>query len=308
LHSPDFGYLCNLKLRKMQKILEYSSNRIRIIYLLLFSLVGSFMASAILFMTGISQPSFENSLWYYRLSIVLQDIFVMFLPAYTVCRWITDSPMKMLGVKKTEIMPQGFFYGLLIFLVSYPAIAVIAQWNEQIVLPDTLKAVEDWMRQMEDLAKEVTDLFLSRETVWDLILNVLIIAAAAAFVEEIFFRGALQQFIEKWLRNGHLAVWIGAFIFSAIHLQFYGFFPRLIMGVVLGYLFLYSRNLWIPILYHFVNNAAVVVITYFWGESNFLEQLENKPLTWASLVVMIASGLLTYFVFKKYKSRMTAGR
>ncbi|MEA4981056.1 MAG: CPBP family intramembrane glutamic endopeptidase, partial [Petrimonas sp.] len=172
---------------------------------------------------------------------------------------------------------------------------------EQIVLPDSLKVIEDWMRQMEDAAKQVTDLFLSGETIPDLFLNLLIIAAAAAFVEEVFFRGVLQQFIEKWLHNGHAAVWVGAFIFSAIHLQFYGFIPRLIMGAVLGYLFLYSRNLWIPILYHFVNNAAVVVITYFWDENNFLKQLEDKPLTWMSLVVMTASGLLTYFLFLRYK-------
>lgn len=198
-------------------------------------------------------------------------------------------------------MSQGLLYGFLIFGVSYPAIAVIAQWNEQIVLPDSLTGVENWMRQMEDAAKDVTDLFLSGETLSDLFLNLLIIAAAAAFVEEIFFRGALQQHIEKWLRNGHVAVWTAAFIFSAIHLQFYGFFPRLIMGAVLGYLFLYSRNLWIPMLYHFVNNAAVVVITYFWGESNFLEQLEDKPLTWVSFIVMIVSGLLTYFLFSQYK-------
>ena len=282
-------------------MLEYSSQRTRIVYLLLFSVMGSFVAGAILFMAGISQPSFQDTIWYYRLSIILQDIFMMFLPAYTICRWITKNPMQMLGVRKTEKMPQGFFYGLLVFLVSYPAIAVVAQWNEQIVLPDSLKAIEDWMQQMEDSAKHVTDLFLAGENYFDLFLNLLIIAAAAAFVEEIFFRGALQQFIEKWLRNGHLAVWIGAFIFSAIHLQFYGFFPRLIMGAVLGYLYLYSRNLWIPMLYHFVNNAAVVIITYFGGETNLLEQLENKPLTWASSVVMITSGLLTYFIFLRYK-------
>lgn len=285
----------------MQKILEYSSKRTRIVYLLLFSLVGSFAASAVLMMIGVSQSSFQNSIWYYRISVVLQDIFVMFLPAYTVCRWITENPMQMLGVKKTEKMPQGLLYGLLIFLASYPAIAVIAQWNEQIVLPDSLKFIEDWMRQMENAAKQVTDLFLSGETFLDLFLNLLVIAAAAAFAEEIFFRGALQQFIEKWLQNGHLAVWIGAFIFSAIHLQFYGFFPRLIMGAVLGYLFFYSRNLWIPMLYHFVNNAAVIIINYFGDETNLLEQLENKPLTWASSVVMIISGLLTYFIFLRYK-------
>ncbi|HAC73089.1 MAG: CPBP family intramembrane metalloprotease [Petrimonas sp.] len=285
----------------MQKILEHSSQRARIIYLLLFSLMGSFVAGAILFMAGISLPSAEGSIWYYRFSIILQDIFVMFLPAYTLCLWIADKPMQMMGVRKTRKMSQGLLYGFLIFGVSYPAIAVIAQWNEQIVLPDSLTGVENWMRQMEDAAKDVTDLFLSGETLSDLFLNLLIIAAAAAFVEEIFFRGALQQLIEKWLRNGHVAVWTAAFIFSAIHLQFYGFLPRLVMGAVLGYLFLYSRNLWIPMLYHFVNNAAVVVITYFWGESNFLEQLEDKPLTWVSFIVMIVSGLLTYFLFSQYK-------
>lgn len=285
----------------MQKIFEHSSQRARIIYLLLFSLMGSFVAGAILFMAGISLPSAEGSIWYYRFSIILQDIFVMFLPAYTLCLWIADKPMQMMGVRKTRKMSQGLLYGFLIFGVSYPAIAVIAQWNEQIVLPDSLTGVENWMRQMEDAAKDVTDLFLSGETLSDLFLNLLIIAAAAAFVEEIFFRGALQQLIEKWLRNGHVAVWTAAFIFSAIHLQFYGFLPRLVMGAVLGYLFLYSRNLWIPMLYHFVNNAAVVVITYFWGESNFLEQLEDKPLTWVSFIVMIVSGLLTYFLFSQYK-------
>lgn len=285
----------------MQKILEHSSQRARIIYLLLFSLMGSFVAGAILFMAGISLPSAEGSIWYYRFSIILQDIFVMFLPAYTLCLWIADKPMQMMGVRKTRKMSQGLLYSFLIFGVSYPAIAVIAQWNEQIVLPDSLTGVENWMRQMEDAAKDVTDLFLSGETLSDLFLNLLIIAAAAAFVEEIFFRGALQQLIEKWLRNGHVAVWTAAFIFSAIHLQFYGFLPRLVMGAVLGYLFLYSRNLWIPMLYHFVNNAAVVVITYFWGESNFLEQLEDKPLTWVSFIVMIVSGLLTYFLFSQYK-------
>ncbi|MDO5664864.1 MAG: CPBP family intramembrane metalloprotease [Bacteroidia bacterium] len=285
----------------MQKKLENSSNLTRIIYLILFSLIGALMSNIILFIIGVSQPSFQNTIWYYRLSIILQDIFMMLLPAYIICRWITENPLQMLGVKKTEKMSQGLFYGFLIFLISYPAIAVIAQWNKQIILPDSLVVIEDWMRQMENSVKYVIDLFFAKKTISNLFLNLLIIAAAAAFVEEIFFRGALQRFIEKWLRNGHLAVWIGAFIFSAIHLQFYGFFPRLIMGAVLGYLFLYSRNLWIPMLYHFVNNAAVIIITYFWGEFDFFKQLGNKSFPWGLFAVIIASGLLTYFMFLRYK-------
>lgn len=288
----------------MQKYLTNSSAGTRIFFLLLISLLGSLVAGAILAVIQSAFPHFAaNTIYNYRISILLQDIFVLFLPAYCVFMWITDKPMQTFGVKKTEKMSGSLLYGLLIFLVSYPAITVIAQWNEQIVLPDALHGIENWMRQMEDSAKQVTDLLLLGKKISDLLLNLLLIAAAAAFVEEVFFRGALQQFLEKWFRNGHLAVWVGAFIFSVIHLQFYGFFPRLIMGAVLGYLFLYSRNLWIPILYHFVNNALVVVVTYFLGETNFLKQMEDKPLTWASLVVMIASGLFTYFVFLRFKEK-----
>lgn len=81
------------------------------------------------------------------------------------------------------------------------------------------------MRQMEDALRQLTDLFLSGESWIDLLMNLFLVAATAAFVEEIFFRGALQQLLERWFRKGHLAVWVTAFIFSAIHLQFFGFFP-----------------------------------------------------------------------------------
>lgn len=293
----------------MQKHLIHSSAGTRIFFLLLMSFVGSLIAGAVLLIMESTLPGFTaNTVLYYRISILLQDIFMLFLPAYWVFMWITDKPMQLLGVKKSEKLSKGFLYGLLIFIASYPAITVIAQWNEQIVLPDSLQAMENWMRQLENAAKRITDLLLSGKSISDLLLNLLIIAAAAAFVEELFFRGALQQFLEKWLGNGHLAVWIGALIFSVIHLQFYGFFPRLFMGAVLGYLFLYTRNLWVPMLYHFVNNALVVTITYFFGESNFLEQLGDKPLSWESLPVIIASGLLTFFLFARLRRRLTDNR
>lgn len=285
----------------MSKMLEHSAQRTKVAYLLLFSLMGSFLAGALLHMIGMSYPAFTGTIWYYRLTILLQDLLVMFLPAYTLYRWIGGTPMKRMGLKRTGKLSLALLVTLLVFAVSYPGIAVVARWNEQMVLPDALRGVENWMRQMEDALRQLTDLFLSGESWIDLLMNLFLVAATAAFVEEIFFRGALQQLLERWFRKGHLAVWVTAFIFSAIHLQFFGFFPRLLMGAVLGYLFLYSGNLWLPMLYHFVNNASVVVITFFCGENNFLEQLEKKPLTWGAIPVMIASGVLTYFIFLRFK-------
>lgn len=282
---------------------ENKLSTIRIFYLLLFSMGGLLLSGVLLWFAERFIPLFESTIWRYRLSILLQDVFVLFLPACIVCRQISNRPMQLLGIEKRKGVFRFLLFGLLLFLVSYPAIAIIAQWNRQIVFPKSMKTVETWMRQLEESALAVTDLFLSGETFVDLFLNMSIIAAAAAFAEEVFFRGFLQRLFEKLMRNGHAAVWTGAFIFSLVHLQFYGFFPRLVMGAILGYLFLYSRNLWIPILYHFVNNASVVLVHFFWGENNCLSRIENESINWISCLILMASALLTVFMFSKYKQQ-----
>ncbi|MDP4687503.1 MAG: CPBP family intramembrane metalloprotease [Salibacteraceae bacterium] len=99
----------------------------------------------------------------------------------------------------------------------------------------------------------------------DLIINLLVIAVFPAISEELFFRGFLQNTLLKMGRNHHVAIWVTAFIFSAIHMQFLGFFPRLILGAVLGYSAMYSRSLIVPIIGHFVNNGLAVVLTYYIG-------------------------------------------
>jgi hypothetical protein len=93
--------------------------------------------------------------------------------------------------------------------------------------------------------------------------------------EELLFRGALQTIFLRWIRNPHVAILLVAFIFSAIHMQFYGFFPRLALGLLFGYLFYWSNNLWIPIFAHLVNNGAVVINTFIYQrQGNELSSLE----------------------------------
>ena len=99
----------------------------------------------------------------------------------------------------------------------------------------------------------------------------------AGLSEEIFFRGFIQRlFIENKL-NHHLAIWFTAILFSAIHLQFFGFVPRVLLGAVLGYLYFYSGNLWLSIIAHTVNNGFAVVMAYITGslESDPISNLEN---------------------------------
>ena len=72
----------------------------------------------------------------------------------------------------------------------------------------------------------------------------------------------LQQSLTKRIKNVHVAVLLSAFIFSFIHFQFYGFLPRMFLGILLGYMFYVSGSLWTSILMHFVNNGSLVVLYY----------------------------------------------
>jgi membrane protease YdiL (CAAX protease family) len=119
------------------------------------------------------------------------------------------------------------------------------------------------MREAEEKAAFMTNLFLQMHSWSDYITNVIMIGVLAAVGEELILRGILQPIFIKITRNASLGIIITAFIFSFIHFQFYGFFARFFMGIILGYLFYYTNNLWIPIIVHFFNNASAVSYVFF---------------------------------------------
>ncbi len=147
------------------------------------------------------------------------------LPAYLVVAFTADRPTHYLKINKNRKLAKKIVFAILIFCVSYPFASFMAQWNSAMELPDLMSGIEEVMRSMEDAAMETTELLLSGSTIGSLVLNLLIIAGMAAISEELFFRGALQQFLMEKYRNGHAAVWITALLFSVVHFQFYGFLP-----------------------------------------------------------------------------------
>ncbi len=187
---------------------------------------------------------------------------------------------------------------------AMPMVSFLTRLNEQMQLPESLKSIEQWMRQTEDQAAAATEILLSGKNVGVLMVNLLLIGVFAAVAEECFFRGVLQQSCVEIVKNKHAAVWITAFIFSVMHLQFYGFLPRLVLGVLLGYLFLYGRSLWIPIAAHFFNNAFTLLVIFFFGETDFMRQIENRPLTLGFGCFAAISLMVTLFLFRFYKKRM----
>jgi membrane protease YdiL (CAAX protease family) len=180
----------------------------------------------------------------------------------------------------------------LLMLVAIPAINYITLLNKQIALPESLSFIENWMRNSETQIEKLTLQLLNVHTIGGLIVNLLLIAVLAGFGEELFFRATLQKLLSS--KNlPILGIWLAAFVFSTIHMQFYGFFPRLLLGALFGYLLLWSNNLWLPILAHTINNAVGVVFYYLKFNGYSLPNLDTigtgdtMPLAAVSLVFSV---------------------
>ena len=143
-------------------------------------------------------------------------------------------------------------------LLIQPTVCLTAWLNEQMALPEFLKPVEIWMRTMEDTAQAHLQLFFNNTGLLFALYNLLVMAVMAGVGEEIFFRGALMSALKRRSSSVHAAIWISAIVFSAFHLQFYGFIPRLMLGAYFGYLVYFTGSIYPAILAHFINNAIIV--------------------------------------------------
>lgn len=197
--------------------------------------------------------------------------------------------------------------GLVVILTFclFPVTSFTGQINSAMHLPDWLSGVEQWMTDKEDKADHVIDLLVEANTFPIMMMNLLTIALMPAIAEELIFRGVFQKIFANLFRSGHFAVWFTAFLFSAIHLQFFGFIPRFILGLVFGYLFLWSGTLWLPVISHFVNNAFPVILSYLQG----LEKLNahtDTPLWKQALalpVPIVIIFIILFYIRNKNDSR-----
>lgn len=164
-------------------------------------------------------------------------------------------------------------FSILIPLVAFPLVDWLATLNGLLTFP--IESIDDWMKMKEQQASAMYEDFLDMNGPADLAINLLMMALIPAIGEELLFRAGLQQYLGKHLGNGHAAIWITAFLFSAIHFQFYSFLPRFIMGAGLGYLFYFGGNISYAILAHFLNNAAAVIMAYLSGRVISEDTFEN---------------------------------
>ena len=183
----------------------------------------------------------------------------MFLAPALAMAWLCDRrPGRYLSLRGVA---DGRVWALVVvnmLLVAAP-ISLLGALNQEMSLPAFLEPVERWMRAQEDLAQELTVAMIGDGSAGQIAINLLVMALCPAITEEFFFRGALRRVVERFGAGPRASVWIVAVLFSAIHLQFYGFVPRMLLGAYFGYLLLWTRSIWVPVCAHFVNNATAVI-------------------------------------------------
>ncbi|MFZ6010830.1 MAG: CPBP family intramembrane glutamic endopeptidase [Bacteroidota bacterium] len=185
--------------------------------------------------------------------------------------------------------------------------SIFIEWNSTFHFPDALKGFESWAREREDEATRLTTFLTQFDSTPELAIAVVVIAMLPAVGEELVFRGMIQNNLFSATKNIHISIWISAILFSAIHLQFFGFVPRLLLGALFGYLYFWSGNLSLAMLAHFVNNGISVIAMYFYQRGALdldVESTEAAPVNVIIFSVLATAGLLYYF-YKYFETRKT---
>lgn len=232
---------------------------------------------------------FPNSWWYLMLLQAISHLFTFLIPGVIYWRWSEQHRVEEF-VRRPLPSYLLLAIALLIVLVFMPFNSWIIEWNGNLHLPQGLQRIEEWMLRKEDELATMTRFLTNFSTGAELIVALVVIAIIPAVGEEVLFRGIIQRKIFHKIGDMHASIWATAALFSAIHLQFYGFVPRMLLGAMFGYMYAWTRNLWTPIFAHFINNAATVVIVFLSHQQviNFDIEKSDSSVSWIVALISLA--------------------
>ena len=207
--------------------------------------------------------------------LTLQDILAFIVPAVATMMIFYLRPLHVMCLDRAPEW-RDLLVVVAFFIISLPAMNWLVDLNQSMTLPAWMSGLENWMRTTEDAAAETTKQLLDIHSVGELQACVFVVGFMAGLSEEMLFRGAMLRTMQDSRLGTHAVVWIVAIVFSAIHMQFYGFIPRLVLGLWLGYLLVWTRSLWVPIIAHTLNNSTVVVFSYLSNKGVVAEDFADK--------------------------------
>jgi membrane protease YdiL (CAAX protease family) len=243
-------------------------------------------------------PSAETGSWYELMLLQgVNHLGTFLLPALGYWYIIERRTWSQFSARPVSAV-AGLSLVAFIVIAFMPFDGLVIEWNQNLHLPETLAPIEQWIRAKEKGLEGITRFLTTFNTAGQLLVAMVVIAIIPAIGEELLFRGILQRNISFWTGSVHVGIWVAAALFSAIHVQFLGFFPRMLLGALFGYLYVWSGTIWVPMLAHFVNNGFTVLMVYLHQQKMTtldIESTQSIPIAGALTAGIITTGLLYYF-------------
>lgn len=218
----------------------------------------------------------------------LTTIMIFLAPALLYGYMSDEKPLQYVGLKNATSI-KFLLITFVLLVAAQPFAMMLGEINRQADFGETL-------RKMNELSEKALERFLVMDSPADFFVNFLIVAVLPALAEELFFRGSLQNILERWTQRPVVAIILSSLFFSFFHLSFFKFLPILVLGLVLGTLFYMTRNLWYSIFFHLVNNTMALLASYYAQRNEFMKQLAKDEVDF-SWMIGLASLFITIALF-----------
>ena len=229
-----------------------------------------------------------------RKILMLSNSFLLFffLIPYFVIR---NNPSYLMNYKKVKLLPVIMVIFTTVFFIILNA--PVIEWNKSISFPSFMSSFESWALLKEKQLESLTFYLVSFENNFEYLIGIIAISIIPGFCEEYFFRGVLQKNLKLLLKNAHIAILLSSLLFSAFHLQFYGFFPRFFLGVFFGYLFYWSGSLMYPVIAHALNNFLSLTVFYAASSGLFGEDIDVSVNSSPEIPLALIAFSIIIFIF-----------
>ncbi|MGD9976908.1 MAG: lysostaphin resistance A-like protein [Bacteroidales bacterium] len=290
-------------------VFESVSDWGKLFFLVVFALLGVLAFSLLGYLAVLIVYGFEALSWVTSMNInatsvgalkilqVSQTVGMFIFPGFFLAYLYSKQPKSYLGFNSVD--SKNILLVVVTMLISLPGINLLASLNEQIPL-------SDWMIRMETSAEMLTKAFMGTDGFAAFFLNLIMVAVLPAIGEELVFRGIIQKHLSNLTRSSFVGIMLTALLFSAFHLQFKGFVPRFALGVMFGYMYVWSGSIWLPMVAHFTNNCIATVGYMLIDTGNVSQTIEDVgglTYLWPIGIISIA-GVLLLLVQIRSKSKI----
>ena len=265
-------------------------------------IIGSIVSVAVwLIMTGRPLLEMETDMFlpkYYNAVMAIQVIstfFLFFLPAYFMAKICYRKPARFMGFTR-NINYRQILLVLCILLLTFPLSAALGELNKIIPIP---RKWADYFQAKEEARTAEEATLIQINSFGKYLVSLVVIGLLPGLFEEAGFRSGLQNILVRWFKGPWLAIILTSVIFSLFHYSYYGFLVRFALGVILGFLFFYSENIWLGVLLHFLFNALQVTALYLTAQTASKVQKDigdNFP-WWLGVLSLV----LIVYLFKEFK-------